>query len=42
MTHSLRHGFLDIDITNDGSALVVTFYENRKKDDKDHFTIIKA
>lgn len=36
-----RHGFLNLDITNGGSALVGTFYENRRMDDKDHFTIIK-
>jgi hypothetical protein len=38
-----RHGFLNVDITNNdnGSALVGTFYENRKMEDKDHFTIIK-
>lgn len=36
-----RHGFLNVDITNNGSALVGTFYENRKMDDKDRFTIIK-
>jgi hypothetical protein len=37
-----RHGFLNIDITNNGSALVGTFYENRRMDDKDHFTITKG
>ena len=31
--------FLNIDITNNASALVGTFYE---KIDKDHFTIIRA
>ncbi|CAN5518343.1 hypothetical protein BH18THE1_BH18THE1_03540 [soil metagenome] len=36
-----RHGFLNIDVTNNGSALIGTFYENRKQDDKDHFTVIK-
>jgi len=36
-----RHGFLNIDFTNNGSALVGTFYENRRMDDKDHFTIDK-
>lgn len=37
-----RHGFLNLDITNNGSALVGTFYENRRMDDKDHFTITKG
>jgi hypothetical protein len=37
-----RHGFLNMDITNNGSALVGTFYDNRRMDDKDHFVIIKG
>lgn len=41
VTQFERHGFLNIDVTNNGSALFGTFYENRRMDDEDHFTIIK-
>jgi len=38
----LRHGFLNVDITNNGTNLTATFYENREMTDKDHFTFIKS
>jgi calcineurin-like phosphoesterase family protein len=36
-----RHGFLDLNFTDNGSKLIGTFYENRKLDDEDHFTMTK-
>jgi hypothetical protein len=38
----LRHGFLNVDITNNGTNLTATFYENREMTDKDRFTFIKS
>ncbi|TLX69312.1 MAG: hypothetical protein E6L03_00370 [Thaumarchaeota archaeon] len=35
------HGFLNIDITNNGKKLISTFYENRELSVKDRFTVIK-
>lgn len=35
------HGFLNIDITNNGKKLISTFYENRELSNKDRFTMIK-
>lgn len=36
-----RNGFLNIDITNNGTNLTGTFIENRNGQVKDHFTMIK-
>ncbi len=36
-----RHGFLNVDITNNGNNLTATFYENRDMTGKDHFSILK-
>jgi len=41
ITQFQRHGFLNIDIVENGRKLNGIFYENRGKTDKDHFTIIK-
>ena len=41
VTQFTRHGFLDMEVTNNGSKLTGTFYENRAITDKDHFTITK-
>ncbi len=41
ITQYLRHGFLNVDITDNGQNLTGTFYENRNGTDKDHFTFIK-
>ena len=41
ITQFQRHGFLNIDVVQNGSRLNGNFYENRAKSDKDHFTIIK-
>jgi hypothetical protein len=37
-----RFGFLDIRIANNGTTMMVTFYENREITDKDHFIINKS
>jgi len=37
----LLHGFLNVDVTDNGSKLTATFYENRGMTDKDHITITK-
>ena len=37
----LRHGFLNVDIIDNGTKLTGTFFENRGMTDKDHFTIQK-
>jgi hypothetical protein len=37
-----RFGFLDVQITDNGSKMIGTFYENREGTDKDHFTITKS
>jgi predicted phosphodiesterase len=42
ITQFLRHGFLNVDITDNGSNLTATFYENRELKDKDHFSFIKS
>jgi predicted phosphodiesterase len=41
ITQFLRHGFLNVDITDNGSNLTATFYENRELKDKDHFSFKK-
>jgi len=41
ITQFQRHGFLNVDIVENGTKLNGIFYENRAKTDKDHFTIIK-
>jgi hypothetical protein len=41
ITQFQRHGFLNIDIVENGRRLNGNFYENRDNSDKDHFTIIK-
>jgi hypothetical protein len=41
ITQFMRNGFLNIDVTNNGTELVGTFYENRHMNDKDHFRFIK-
>jgi Calcineurin-like phosphoesterase len=41
ITQFLRHGFLNIDIVENGKRLNAVFYENRDNSDKDHFSIIK-
>ena len=38
----LRHGFLNVDITNNGTNLIATFYDNREMTEKDQFTFIKS
>lgn len=41
VTQFLRHGFLNIDVVENGTRLDARFYENRENTDKDHFTIKK-
>jgi Calcineurin-like phosphoesterase len=41
ITQFLRHGFLNVDISENGRKLNATFYEKRENTDKDQFTIIK-
>jgi hypothetical protein len=41
ITQFQRHGFLNIDVVENGTRLNGNFYENRAKSDKDHFTITK-
>jgi hypothetical protein len=41
ITQFLRHGFLNIDILENGTRLDANFYENRENSNKDHFTIQK-
>jgi hypothetical protein len=41
VTQFLRHGFLNIDILENGTRLDANFYENRENSGKDHFTIKK-
>jgi hypothetical protein len=41
ITQLQTHGFLNIDIEENGKRLNGKFYENRDNNDKDHFTIIK-
>lgn len=41
ITQFQRHGFVNIDIVENGTRLDGKFYENRDNTDKDHFTIIK-
>lgn len=38
----LRHGFLNVNVTDNGTNLTAIFYENREGKDKDHFSIIKS
>ena len=42
ITQFLRHGFLNVDVTNNGLNLTATFYENRDLKDKDHFSFVKS
>jgi predicted MPP superfamily phosphohydrolase len=42
VTQFQRFGFLNLDIINNGTTMVGTFYENRQGADKDHFTIAKS
>jgi hypothetical protein len=42
ITQFLRHGFLNVNLTNNGSNLTATFYENRELTDKDHFSFVKS
>ncbi len=37
----VQHGFLNVDVTNNGSKLTATFYDNRGMTDKDHIVITK-
>jgi hypothetical protein len=37
----MRHGFLNIDLTEKGSKLSGTFYDNEQGNAIDHFTIKK-
>lgn len=37
-----RHGFLNVDVTDNGTNLTATFYENREGKDEDHFSIMKT
>ena len=39
VTQFLLHGFLNVEVTDNGSKLSGTFYDNRKLKDRDHFTI---
>ncbi len=41
ITQFMRNGFLNIDLTNSGTELMGTFYENRHMNDKDHCALIK-
>jgi hypothetical protein len=41
ITQFQRHGFMNIDIVENGTRLNGKFYENRDNTDKDHFTIMK-
>jgi len=41
ITQFLRHGFLNVDVTQNGQNLTASFYENREGKDKDHFSFIK-
>lgn len=41
VTQFLRHGFLNIDVLENGTRLDAKFFENRDNSDKDHFTIKK-
>jgi len=36
-----RHGFVNVEVTDNGNSLTSTFYENREMKDEDHFSIIK-
>jgi predicted MPP superfamily phosphohydrolase len=42
VTQFQRFGFLNLDIINNGTTMVGTFYENRQGADKDHFIIAKS
>ncbi len=42
ITQFLRHGFLNVDVTNNRLNLTATFYENRDMRDKDHFSFVKS
>jgi Calcineurin-like phosphoesterase len=41
ITQFQRHGFLNVDIVENGTKLNGIFYENRERSNKDEFTIIK-
>jgi len=36
-----RYGFLNVDVTHNGTNMTATFYENRNMSDKDHVSFIK-
>lgn len=36
-----RHGFLNVDVTDNGQNITATFLENREMKDKDHCSIFK-
>ena len=40
-TQFLRHGFLNLEVTNNGSNMTGTFYENNGLINEDQFTILK-
>ena len=42
VTQFQRFGFLNLDIINNGTIMIGTFYENRQGADKDNFTITKS
>jgi predicted MPP superfamily phosphohydrolase len=42
ITQFQRFGFLNLDMINNGTTMVGTFFENRQGADKDHFTITKS
>ena len=37
-----RFGFLDVQVIDNGTRMICTFYENRDGTDKDKFTITKS
>ncbi len=41
VTQFKRFGFLNIDVVDNGTKLIGTFYDSRDGNAKDHFTIIK-
>ena len=42
ITQFARHGFLNVEVTGNGSNLTATFYDNKEMKDKDRFTIAKS
>ncbi|HEX9318856.1 MAG TPA: metallophosphoesterase [Nitrososphaeraceae archaeon] len=41
VTQFLRHGFLNVNLINNGTNLTATFYENRDMKEKDHLSFVK-